>query len=100
MNLLTTKEVEEKYVVISCWFNDLPKGTLFYTNTINKFTPYEKLTKRDVIIEGKKYRFVRPKSRQVFILIPKQKFIDFCCKNKYFQSSPSTKELIELHNRP
>jgi hypothetical protein len=96
--ILTQKYVEENFFVASCYFNDLPKGTKFHTNHLSWKTEIEKITKRDVIHRGKKVRFPKPKSRLVYLLIPKQKYIDFCYQNNYIQNSPPIKELIKLHN--
>ena len=96
---MTHKYVEENFFVASCHFNDLPKGTKFHTHHLSWKTEVEKITKRDVIHRGKKVRFPKPKSRMVYLLIPKQKFIDFCKKRNYKYKTPSTQLLIKLHNQ-
>jgi hypothetical protein len=98
--LLTTEEVEENYFGVSCYFHDLPVGTKFHTYVAGWTSEHTKLTKSDVLYREAKRRFPKPKSRQVYLLIPKQKYIDFCYENNYIKNSPSIQELIELHNTP
>jgi hypothetical protein len=82
------------------YFNDLPKGTKFYTHKYGGYLAPEllKLTKQNVLYRGVPQRFPKPKSRQVVIRIPRKKYIDFLAENPH--TIPSTQELIELHNRP
>jgi hypothetical protein len=96
---LTQEEIEKKYFVASCYFDDLPKGTKFCVNhNSNQYFEYEKITKRDIVIDGIRFRFIKPKSRHVYLLIPREKFIDFCKKRNYKYKTPSTQLLIKLHN--
>ena len=95
---MTQKEIEREYFVASCYFTDLPKGTKFHTYGVTFSLQYEKVTKTDAVIQGRKSRFYKPKSRKVFLIIPRNKYIDFLEKNPH--TIPSIKELIELHNRP
>ena len=87
-------------LLVSVYFNDLPKGTKFYTHTYKGFLTPEllKLTKQNVLYRGVPQRFPKPKSRQVIIRIPRKKYIDFLAQNPH--TTPSTQELIELHNQP
>ena len=84
--------------LVSVDFNDLPIGTKFHTYDLVATGEYTKITKKDVICEGTRLRFPKPKSRKVFLIIPRNKYIDFLEKNPH--TIPSIKELIELHNRP
>jgi hypothetical protein len=81
-------------------FNDLPIGTKFHTQQMGRFLAPEllKLTKQNVLYRGVPQRFPKPKSRKVFLIIPRNKYIDFIEQNPH--TTPSIKELIELHNRP
>ena len=83
-------------------FDQLPKGSRFYTsNFIGIQTPQvTKITKRNVLYRDVLQRFQKPKSRKVYLCIPRQKYVDFCYENNYIKNSPSTQELIELHNQP
>jgi hypothetical protein len=86
--------------LVEVYFNDLPIGTKFYTYQAVGFLTPEllKLTKHNVLYRGVPQRFPKPKSRKVFLLIPRNKYIDFLEQNPH--TIPSTQELIELHNRP
>lgn len=97
-SFMTQREIERDYFVASCYFGDLPKGTKFYTHEVTFSLEYEKVTKTDAVIRERKSRFYRPKSRFVYLFIPKEKFVDFCQKRNYKYKTPSTEELIKLHN--
>ena len=86
--------------LVSVYFNDLPKGTKFYTHKYKGFLTPEllKLTKQNVLYRGVPQRFPKPKSRQVIIRIPRKKYIDFLTQNPH--TTLSTQELIKLHNQP
>lgn len=95
---MSEEEVEVYYFVASCYFDELPIGTKFYTHNLYWSSPEEKITKRDVVHRGEKVRFPKPKSRHVYLPIPKTKFVDFCQRRNYKYKTPSTKLLIQLYN--